>query len=293
MASEWRIRIEDNEYPAEGVQQLRAWVHERRLMPSHYVYNPILACWIYAKDLEELKDSFAQQVGPPTSSAGLAECGYCKRMSNAELSVCPFCNVQVFKSLRNPQPQSIPLRVKPAKKSQAKLWLLLGTLLIVGTIITNINNPRSLPEETSASPRSESRTTAPQGINPMFDIHAVAGKSPAEVQKVLGKPSRQESTLAMGKRVPKYFYRDGQVEVVFIGGKADWVTVMFEGFGPMPEHNREVLGLVRLPTTYPPSLENRFMIRWEFVAGFRMINTGVDSSGRTSFLLFCLNTVPG
>ena len=33
-------------------------------------------------------------------SANLAECDYCKKLINRELTTCPFCNVQVFKSHR-------------------------------------------------------------------------------------------------------------------------------------------------------------------------------------------------
>ena len=55
----------------------------------------------------------------------------------------------------------------------------------------------------------------------MLDVHAFAGKAQADVAKVLGAPSRKEKS----KYGPKLSYRDGKVEVVFIDGKADWITV--------------------------------------------------------------------
>jgi hypothetical protein len=56
---------------------------------------------------------------------------------------------------------------------------------------------------------------------PIVEIKRIAGKPEAEVSKALG-PSAKCETIKQGKRCA---YRDGQVEVVFIGGKADWMTI--------------------------------------------------------------------
>lgn len=54
----------------------------------------------------------------------------------------------------------------------------------------------------------------------------VAGKPKAAVEKVLGKADACEtvSPSKVGK-VPKCVFKGGRVEVVFINGKADWITV--------------------------------------------------------------------
>ena len=171
MASEWKIRIDENEYPAESVQQLRTWVQERRLLSSHYVYNPILACWMYAKDLEELKESFTSQPGNSPRRANLAECGYCKKLIDANLTICPYCNVQVFKSHRPSQQQREAFQVKPVKKSQSHLWMIFGGLVIVGMIISSI---------TSKGP-STSGVTTPA-------MSSVQESTPTQTQDVTSAP---------------------------------------------------------------------------------------------------------
>lgn len=134
--------------------------------------------------------------------------------------------------------------------------------------------------------------TSPAIAKALFNINAVAGKGPADVEKELGKPSRKDTTPSHGKKLPKYFYRNEQVEVVYIDGRADWITVNFDGFGAMPDHSKSVLGLVGLPDIEPTFENPRFIIRWENKSGFKQINTGVGSGGKTAFLLLCYKTTP-
>lgn len=72
-------------------------------------------------------------------------------------------------------------------------------------------------------------------ISPLFaneeptavDLASIAGKTQNEVSKVLGSPIDNEMTRENGstKYGPKKFYRDESVEIVFIDGKADWITI--------------------------------------------------------------------
>lgn len=59
-------------------------------------------------------------------------------------------------------------------------------------------------------------------------VTALAGKSEKEVAEVLGKPG----TCSKIKNGPKCEHKDGQLEVVFIKGRADWITV--NGLGKVP-----------------------------------------------------------
>jgi hypothetical protein len=89
----------------------------------------------------------------------------------------------------------------------------------------------------------------------MLDVHTFAGKAQADVAKVLGAPSRKEKS----KYGPKLSYRDGKVEVVFIDGKADWITVSGMSAVPFDSNSIEALGLK--PAV--PNFKNEFVIRWE------------------------------
>jgi hypothetical protein len=90
---------------------------------------------------------------------------------------------------------------------------------------------------------------------PIVDIQKIAGKTPEDVAKALGKPSSQEKT----KRGPKMLYKEGKVEVVFISGKADWVTIANVGDIPFNENAIQALGL----KATAPTFKSESVIRWE------------------------------
>jgi hypothetical protein len=90
---------------------------------------------------------------------------------------------------------------------------------------------------------------------PIINIELIAGKTPADVAKILGKPSQQSKT----KYGPKAVYKNGKIEVVFIDGKADWITVYeMEGIS-FDAKAIEVLGL----KAEPPTSQNAYGIHWE------------------------------
>lgn len=67
----------------------------------------------------------------------------------------------------------------------------------------------------------------------LVDVPALAGKDEAAVAKLLGKPVGGEKT----KYGPKKLYKAAQgtdVEVVFINGKADWLTITPSKDAPVP-----------------------------------------------------------
>lgn len=52
---EWRVRIDEAEYIAKSTDELKFWYREGRVRSTSYVFHPLLARWMYAKELEELK----------------------------------------------------------------------------------------------------------------------------------------------------------------------------------------------------------------------------------------------
>lgn len=106
---------------------------------------------------------------------------------------------------------------------------------------------------------------------PLFDITAVAGKYEKEVAKVLGKPS----TCSKSKYGPKCEYRDGQLEVVFIKGQADWITV--NGLGRVPFNDAAItmLGLAQSP----PTVAMPVVKRWGNIQGLLSVSVFKGSQG--------------
>jgi hypothetical protein len=114
---------------------------------------------------------------------------------------------------------------------------------------------------------------APIFAAPIVEIKRIAANPEAEVSKVLG-PSAKCETIKQGK---KCAYRNGQLEVVFIGGKADWITINGLSQTRFAPSAINALGLEeREPTVRTP-----FLLRWEPTQGFKSVSifkgsTGVD-----------------
>ncbi|NEZ64615.1 hypothetical protein D0962_17780 [Leptolyngbyaceae cyanobacterium CCMR0082] len=76
-------------------------------------------------------------------------------------------------------------------------------------------------------------------IEVRLDVDQVAEKTPEEVVSILGEPSSQETVTPSNTPCPcdKFIYRGGKVEIVYINGKADWITAKYppsliKGEGP-------------------------------------------------------------
>ena len=95
----------------------------------------------------------------------------------------------------------------------------------------------------------------PLVADPVVDIPKIAGKKPAAVEKLLGKPTEGDKTK-YGKSL---VYQKGKVEIVYIKGKADWITVNDLKDVSFDETATKALGIdASKPTFKGPSV-----IRWE------------------------------
>ncbi len=99
--------------------------------------------------------------------------------------------------------------------------------------------------------------------DPVVDIPKIAGKEPAAVEKILGKSTGEEKT----KQGKKLTYQKGKVEIVYINGKADWITVNDLKEIPFDDSAPNALGLeVGKPTFKGPAV-----IRWEPAGKFKSV----------------------
>ena len=61
----------------------------------------------------------------------------------------------------------------------------------------------------------------------IVNIDEIAGKTPSEVKLILGEPSKKEISNPSGTPCPcdKYDYLKGLIEIIYMNGTADWITI--------------------------------------------------------------------
>lgn len=118
---------------------------------------------------------------------------------------------------------------------------------------------------------SATQTAKPQALPPIVDVPDIAGKSQAEVSTVLGNPTSCE-TIKQGR---KCLFDTGETEVVFIAGKADWISV--EALDDAP-YSADALPLLGFKKTNP-SFSDENVIRWNSIHGFHEISIFPGQSG--------------
>ena len=93
----------------------------------------------------------------------------------------------------------------------------------------------------------------------IVDVPAIVGKSKAEVSTLIGAPS----SCSQSKYGEKCQFSKGETEIVFIKGKADWITIEAIDNVPFNQAALESIGF----KSSPPSFKNNFSMRWSGVDG--------------------------
>lgn len=107
---------------------------------------------------------------------------------------------------------------------------------------------------------------------PLIDVLKVVGKNPLQVSEVLGTPTG----CAESKYGRKCAYSIAETEIVFINGKADWITV--NGIDNVPFDNEVLTSLGIKPKA--PVFKNSFTLRWTSIQGLKEVTVfkGVKNS---------------
>lgn len=100
-------------------------------------------------------------------------------------------------------------------------------------------------------------------IKVVIDIPRIALKSKGEVTAAMGNPSGCEET----KYGEKCSFTPGETEIVFIDGKADWITVNDMAALPYSEDSLAALGL----PVVSPAFRGQDSLRWGSIAGLREV----------------------
>jgi len=101
-------------------------------------------------------------------------------------------------------------------------------------------------------------------------IPAIAGKPREQAEQVLGTPEQCEDSLYS----TRCRYARASTEVVYIDGKADWITV--SGFHDDWMLDAQTLPALGLPVAEPQSMSQR-VGTWRDLAGLKEVNLVGDS----------------
>lgn len=167
-----------------------------------------------------------------------------------------------------------------------------NTLLMVGLFLLANCADKKEKENTSTIPVAvEQQTTekASTEINKpaiIVDIKKVVGKSLKEVEKVLGKAEgtekvRPSNTPCKQNPCTKAYFQLNKYEIVFIDGKADWITINDVAYLNFVDSSLELLGL---PETKPTSEKPSDMIKWEKVSSIKEINYFSNTFGGIDYI---------
>ncbi|MCE9685932.1 hypothetical protein LZP73_06825 [Shewanella sp. AS16] len=98
----------------------------------------------------------------------------------------------------------------------------------------------------------------------VIDIPALVGKDKAEVSKLIGAPL----SCGPSKHGEKCQFTKAETEIVFINGKADWITIEGIDDKPFADSIIQLLGL----KAQKPSFSNAFEKRWEPLQGLLSVS---------------------
>lgn len=98
----------------------------------------------------------------------------------------------------------------------------------------------------------------------LIDIIEIAGKSQVQVSKIIGQPLN----CSLSKYGKKCSYNIAETEIVFINGKADWITV--EGIDYMPFNFKALKSIGLEPKK--PSFKSNFILRWSNIQGLKEVS---------------------
>lgn len=112
-----------------------------------------------------------------------------------------------------------------------------------------------------------------------LDIKSIARNTEAVVEKLVGQPENCELLTVSKHR--KCYYLDDKLEIVYINGKADWITYYPEN---TKFHSASLLKF-NLDPTIKPSFFRDHVIRWENSQyGLKEVSIFPGAGGNISYI---------
>ena len=180
------------------------------------------------------------------------------------------------------------------KKLDTKFDSILKYTLVLGSIIlaSKINNPTFIKNQ-------DKNETENKKMEELKNINLIAGKNLADVKKYLGEPENIEnvypsSTPCSEKHPCKdVTFENGKYKVLFINGKADWITYYkLNAF----DFNDSILVEIGLPASTPTE-QNQFRWLWNYINDYEQIIAfpeyvvgGGEKTGKCNYLIVKVKT---
>lgn len=104
----------------------------------------------------------------------------------------------------------------------------------------------------------------------VIDVPVLVGKSKVDVSKIIGEPISCSSS----KYGEKCQFQKAETEIVFINGKADWITIEGLDDKPFSDSTIQLLGFKEQSSSF----SNSFTKRWEPLQGLLSVSLFKGSS---------------
>lgn len=155
-------------------------------------------------------------------------------------------------------------------------------LLTIG-VIAGCHGKAVEMNKNNQEPVSTSEMKPAEEDHTILKINNVAKKSKAEVDAYLGETMSHESVSPSNAPCPceKYGYKAGNIEIVFMNNKADWITMYNINAGEFtPEAILKSFGL----TYVAPVIQDKQVIKWNDFDGFDQLSAFSDGKGGISYI---------
>jgi hypothetical protein len=108
-------------------------------------------------------------------------------------------------------------------------------------------------------------------VTPVVDLKPIIGQPKSVVEDKLGKAK----SCSPSKYGEKCSFSTGETEILFIKGKADWITVNGLKSAPYSQYALALLGLSPISPTY----SNANVLRWSNITGIMEVSIFPAGSG--------------
>jgi len=119
----------------------------------------------------------------------------------------------------------------------------------------------------------------------LLNVPALANKSREAVEGILGRPDRASGVMVSQNE--KATYKLGQIEVLYIDGKAKWIK-LYRPRGM--EFSPRSLSKLGLPPKKPTYVNRNHVMSWSKICNLKEVSLYSDTNGGVSSVLVCALT---
>lgn len=207
----------------------------------------------------------------------LYPCPECKHEISTDAKTCPHCGKDV-RFIGAGQ------RWKVLPKS-GKIFVILAVLIIAFAVWVE-----RLPKSKDIAPAPKADVVPSVGEvapKPTSGVLVLAGKTEAESAIGLGQPVKREATK-YGPKVTYHLESGAKITIIYIGGKADWITMTPRPGKNVPFSPEAIAGIVLEPS--PPTFRSAETIRWENKQGLREVSIHAGPGGTVGYFYIKVRT---